>query len=93
MQYLADLFWSRWTAEYLPQLQECQKWSKTHRNLQIGDVVLIMDHCAPRNSWTMGRIIKTMPDSNGTVRRVVVQTKTSTLERPITKLCLLEETV
>ncbi len=93
VQYLADLFWSRWTVEYLPQLQERQKWSKTHRNLQIGDVVLIVDHCAPRNSWMMGRIIKTMPDSNGTVRRVVVQTKTNALERPITKLCLLEETV
>lgn len=93
VQYLADLFWSRWTAEYLPQLQERQKWSKTHRNLQIGDVVLIVDHCATRNSWMMGRIIKTMPDSNGTVRRVVMQTKTNALERPITKLCLLEETV
>ncbi|KAL0153188.1 hypothetical protein M9458_051515 [Cirrhinus mrigala] len=92
-QYLADLFWTRWTAEYLPQVQERQKWSKTHRNLQIGDVVLIVDHCAPRNSWRMGRIIKTMPDSNGTVRRVVEQTKTNTLERPITKLCFLEEAV
>lgn len=33
VQYLADLFWTRWTAKYLPQLQERQKWSKTHRNL------------------------------------------------------------
>lgn len=50
VQYLEYLFWTRWTAEYLPQLQECQKWSKTHRNIQIGDVVLVVDHCAPRNS-------------------------------------------
>ncbi|KAJ8385589.1 hypothetical protein AAFF_G00184510 [Aldrovandia affinis] len=46
-----------------------------------------------RNSWMMGRILKTMPDANGVVRRVSVQTKTSTLERPITKLCLLQEAV
>ena len=28
VQYLADVFWRRWVREYLPSLQERQKWHK-----------------------------------------------------------------
>ena len=40
-QYLADLFWRRWSKEYLPLLQLRQKWVKPKRNLVVDDVVLI----------------------------------------------------
>lgn len=50
VQYLSDIFWKRWTKEYLPLLQERQKWF-VRRNLKPGDVVLIVDDSAPRNSW------------------------------------------
>lgn len=33
VQYISDLFWKRCTKEYLPQLQERQKWAKAKRNL------------------------------------------------------------
>lgn len=91
IQYMTELFWRIWTQEYLPLLQERQKWNTTRRNFKPGDVVLIVDSSAPRNSWLIGKIVKIMTDSKGTVRSVCVQTKTSTLERPITKICLLEE--
>lgn len=54
VQYLADLFWRRWTKEYLPDLQERQKWSRPRRNLSEDDIVLVVDDSAPRNSWVMG---------------------------------------
>ena len=91
VQYMADLFWKRWTREYLPELQERQKWTKKRRNFVAGDIVLIIDDTAPRNSWVMGRITQTLPDKRGFVRQVQVLTKTSTLTRPITKLALLLE--
>lgn len=91
VQYLSDIFWKRWTKEYLPLLQERQKWTQTQRNLQLGDVVLIIDDSAPRGSWLMGKVEKTICDSQGYVRRVFVRTKTNVLERPIDKLCLLLE--
>ena len=50
VQYMADLFWKRWTREYLPELQERQKWTKKRRNFVAGDIVLIIDDTAPRNS-------------------------------------------
>lgn len=93
VQYLADLFWTRWTREYLPLLQERQKWSRPRRNFEAGDVVLLVDSSSPRNSWLMGRVVETLPDSSGTVRRLKIKTKTSILERPVNKLCLLEEAV
>ena len=91
VQYMADIFWKRWTREYLPLLQERHKWSRPSRNFAIGDIVLVVDDSAPRNSWVMGKVIQTVPDKFGLIRQVRIKTKTSTLDRPITKLCLLQE--
>jgi hypothetical protein len=91
IQYLANIFWQRWVREYLPLLQERQKWFETRRNLTLGDVVLVVDPCAPRNSWPMGIVVETMPDKAGLVRQVKVKTKTNVLIRPVDKLCLLLE--
>ena len=88
MQYLADIFWKRWKREYLPLLQQRQKWFNPKSNFAVGDTVV--DDSSPRNVWPIGRITEVFRDNRGMVRRVKVQTKTSTLERPITKLCLLE---
>ena len=35
IQYLSDLFWKRWTREYLPLLIERQKWLFPSRNVQV----------------------------------------------------------
>ena len=61
------------------------------RNVAVGDIVLLIDDTCQRNVWQIGRVAAVYPDRNGLVRRVQVVTRTSTLERPITKLCLLEE--
>lgn len=91
VQYMADLFWKRWTQEYLPLIQERQRWSKVKRSFAPGDIVVVVDSTAPRGSWLMGRILETKPDAQGLVRTVRLQTKSSILERPITKICLLQE--
>ncbi|XP_030836004.1 uncharacterized protein LOC115921870 [Strongylocentrotus purpuratus] len=91
VQYLADVFWRRWLREYLPQLQARQKWVHPSRNIQVGDVVLVVNETAPRNFWLMGVIIGITPDRQGMVRRAEVKTKTGTYSRPISKLCLLLE--
>ncbi|XP_038071855.1 uncharacterized protein LOC119740577 [Patiria miniata] len=68
MQYLADLFWKRWSREYLMDLQRRQKWLYPQRNLHPGDVVLVADNQAPRSSWPLGIVEKTYPDKNGLIR-------------------------
>ncbi|XP_072041348.1 uncharacterized protein [Amphiura filiformis] len=91
VQYLADVFWRRWLKEYLPQLHSRQKWILPQRNLKTGDIVLIVNETAPRNTWLTGRVVETLPDNQGYVRQVKLKTKTSVLTRPVHKLCLLLE--
>lgn len=90
VQYLADQFWRRWSREYIPLLQQRQKWNFPRRNLAVDDIVLIVDDNSPRSCWPMARVIEVMPGRDGCVRRVKVKTKTSELERPIDKCVLLE---
>lgn len=89
VQYLSDLFWKRWIREYLPLLQERQRWNEKKRSLTPGDIVVIMDPSAPRGSWPLGKILEVFPDKQGLVRSVKLQTKNNIIERPVTKLCLV----
>ncbi|XP_061163684.1 uncharacterized protein LOC133172867 [Saccostrea echinata] len=91
IQYMANLFWHRWVCEYLPLLQERRKWHNIKRNFQIGDVVLVVDSKAARNSWPMGVVHETIPDRKGLVRQVKVKTATNILTRPVDKLCIILE--
>ena len=70
VQYLANLFWVRWRQEYIPLLQQRQKWKKDSYNYNIGDLVLLTDQLLPRNQWSLGRITETYPDDSGIVRVV-----------------------
>ncbi|XP_070549171.1 uncharacterized protein [Ptychodera flava] len=91
IQYLTDVFWRRWIREYLPMLQERQKWTKPRRNLQVGDIVLVIDNTIPRNSWPMAKITEIMQDHRGLVRVARVKTRMNTLVRPVDKLCMILE--
>ena len=77
-------------SEYLPLLQESQKWLKPRRNVSTGDIVLLIDN-APRGSWALGRVVCTKEDSKGLVRMVKVKTATALMDRPVQKLCLILE--
>ena len=90
-QYLADIFWKRWSKEYLPLLQKRQKWTTIRKNLAVGDIVLVSAENSPRNSWPLGRVVEVFADKKGLVRRTRVKVKGAVLERPIDKLCLLIE--
>ena len=77
--------------EYLPIMQQRSKWHNPKQNLHPDDLVIIVDDTAPRSSWLMGRVVKALPGPGGLVRSVLVKTKSSILQRPIHKLCLLLE--
>ena len=91
-QTLADQFWKRWRSEYLPSLLARPKWQKERRNLQVGDVVLMIEDSAPRGFWPLARITAVFPGSDSRVRSVEVKTASGTVyRRPTAKVCLLEE--
>ncbi|KAK0153183.1 hypothetical protein N1851_005154 [Merluccius polli] len=70
-------------------LQERQKWNQEKRSFVPGDLVMVADSTAPQGSWMLGRVLETFPDKRGLAR--VVRLKTNIIERPITKICLLNE--
>lgn len=90
VQHLADEFWKKWLREYLPELQRRQKWVQVKRNVQLGDLVLISQESTPRGLWPIGLVVSVNKSKDGLVRSVQVQTKSTKLVRPITKVVLLE---
>ena len=58
VQYLTNLFWSRWKKEYLVSLQERVKWQQPKRNLTEGDIVILREENVRRNVWPSGIVIK-----------------------------------
>lgn len=91
VQYLADVFWSRWRREYLSGLQIRQKWNTQKSNLKIDDVVIVVDEASPRCHWSLGRVVKVNTDTDGLVRSATVKCGVTLMERPLSKLVLLCE--
>lgn len=93
VQALANQFWTRWSREYLPSLQQRQKWTVPRRNLQVGDLVLLRDKQTVRNYWPMAIVMTTFPGKDGHVRKVEIKTTdqgdTRTFLRPVAEVVLL----
>ncbi|XP_076065001.1 uncharacterized protein LOC143039035 [Oratosquilla oratoria] len=91
VQYLAKEFWRRWQKEYLPCLQERQKWLKVNRNLKEGDIVLMVENNTPRSHWLLARVVRVMKNKDGLIRQVEIARGKRLYKRPISKLLLLLE--
>ena len=92
VQFLADHYWKRWIREYVPALQSRPKWFKSKRNVRIGDLVLLAEDKLVRNRWPMGRVVEVFTGEDEGVRSAKVKTAGGVFHRPVTKICLLEET-
>ena len=88
-QILADHFWKRWLEEYVPSLLERQKWFRPRRNVEVGDLVLLVDECIPRGQWRMGHVTKATRGVDGLIRTVEVKTedKNNEIKEQIIKSC------
>ena len=82
-------FWRRWSNEYLTSLNHHQKWRKPHRNVQIGDLVLIKDEKIFHCQWPLARVIKVFPGEDGGVRVAAVKIQRGIYRRPTNKLVVL----
>jgi hypothetical protein len=89
LQRIVQEYWKEWSTEYLCQMQQRSKWRQPQENLEIGQIVLIIEDNLPPTKWCMGRIIQTFPGNDSLLRVVTIQTKDTTLKRPIHKLCIL----
>ena len=92
VQYLVNVFWSKFRADYMAYLTSRSKWTSPSPNLKPGDVVLVKQD-SPRAHWPLARIIEAEPDSDGLVRQCKLRMPGHKfLDRPVQKLVLLLST-
>ena len=77
--------------EYVPLLQERQRWHVRRRDLKPGDVVMILDEKLPRGTWPLGRVVEVVKSCDNSVRSVKLMTENGLFHRPVNKLCVLLE--
>lgn len=82
-------FWKRWSREYLHTLQQRTRWTTSCSNLALGSLVLIKDEQKSPLQWSLGRVVRLHPGTDGVVRVATLKTQQGTLQRPVVKLCPL----
>lgn len=88
-QTFADQFWHRWIKEYVSIISGRSKWFNKVPPVSIGAIVVIVDENLPRRCWPKGKIIDTVLAADGQVRRVTVSTQFGVMQRPVTKIAVL----
>ena len=93
VQSLATTFWSRWSREYLPTIQDRRKWKESNRILQEGDLVLLKDKQASRNEWPLALVTSAATSDDGKVRtvelKVTARGTTKKFVRPVSEIVLV----
>lgn len=82
-------FWTRWSREYLHQLQQRTKWTASVPSPQEGGLVVLREDNIPPLHWPLGRIEALHPGADGVVRVVSVRTVRGVLKRPVKRVCVL----
>ena len=60
--------------------------------MKPGDLVMVVERDIPRGKWPLARVLETYPGNDSRTRIVKIKTATGNLIRPVSKLCMLEET-
>ena len=104
VQNIVKSFWRKWTRDYSPSLLIESKWHTAHRDVKVGDVVLIQDSNLVRGNWKLGKVITAKPSKDGRVRRVEIVYKNTkpgehvktyrgggyvTVERPVQRIIVI----
>ncbi|XP_070135333.1 uncharacterized protein [Drosophila bipectinata] len=84
------LTFQRWVKEYALVLTRRTKWFEKAPPITIGIIVVVVDELLPRNLWLKGRVTDAMMASDGQVRRVTIKTQHGAIERPATKVAVLD---
>ena len=67
------LWWSRFFKDVFPLLVPRPKWAQSRRNVEIGDIVLVLFQVKySKDKYRLGRIMSIKPDHHQHVRTVEV---------------------
>ena len=76
-QQITQHYWKRWINEYLTVSRRVYKWKHPQRNVQVGDVVIMVEDDMKSTQWPIGRVEVVYPGKDGRVRvaRIKVHTQ------------------
>jgi hypothetical protein len=89
-QLLADEFWKRFVAEYVPTISKRSKWYDEKTPLKVGQLVLIVDENLKRGEWKRAIVTDVHPGNDGRIRSATVKTAKSSYLRPVSKLAVID---
>ena len=86
-QAYINLIWNKFLKEYLPTLNNRQKWrSTTNEILKEGDLVWLIKGRDKRGYYNLGRVTETIDESDEVIQSPIVQTNDGVYKRPVVKL-------
>ena len=85
-QAFANLIWDRFRKEYLPTLNNRQKWRSTaNETLKKSDLVWLIKNSDKRRYYNLGRVTETIRGSDGVIRSAKVRMNDGVYKRPVVK--------
>ena len=86
-QAYAKLIWDRFRKEYLPTLNNRQKWLSTaNKTLQEGDLVWLIKDSDKRGYYNLGRVAETNDGSDGVIRSAIDRTNDGVYKRTVVEI-------
>lgn len=89
IEQLRQHFWTRWSKEYVSELQQRTKWRTCNDSLKLGTLVLLKEDYSSPLKWKLGRIVALYPGQDQIARVADVKTTTGVVRRSFSKLCPL----
>ena len=93
-----DQFWQRWRTEYLLELREAHRYSRSctdNPRISVGDIVVVQTEGQPRGFWKLAKVERMITGQDGVTRGAVIRVagkgkQLKTLSRPVQHLFPLE---
>ncbi|XP_076661018.1 uncharacterized protein LOC143364711 [Halictus rubicundus] len=89
IQKVKQDFWTRWSKEYINQLNVRAKWAKGSHIINKGTIVVLKDNHLPPSHWNLGRVEEIHPGPDDVIRAVTVRTINGVYKRNVKQLAPL----
>lgn len=87
IEQLRQHFWTRWSKEYVSELQQRVKWKSNKDSLKKDTLVLIKEDGTPPLKWKLGRVESVIPGpSDGICRVADIRTASGVVRRSVSKI-------
>ncbi|XP_076660309.1 uncharacterized protein LOC143363630 [Halictus rubicundus] len=89
IQKVKQDFWTRWSKEYINQLNVRAKWAKGSHIITKGTIVVLKDNHLPPSHWNLGRVEEIHPGPDDVIRAVTIRTINGVYKRNVKQLAPL----